>query len=115
MRNCFIQAVVLLRILDSVRKKFTTYNLNKDLYKIKTSRERLLKQKFLDFFALICVIKRDDNSVSTTCIKKNVLQETIIRIVNNFEINKRILSQLRELITILNSIESKNTLAQNYT
>ncbi len=91
-RNRFIQVVVLLRMLDFVREKFTIHDLNKDSHEIRTSKERLLKRKFLNSFALICVIKRDDDSVSTTCMKKDASQETIIRVANNFEVSKRILS-----------------------
>lgn len=113
--NCFFQAIFLFRMLDSICEKLTIHDLNKDLHEIRTSRECLLKRKFLDSFALICVIKRNDDSVLTTYMKKNASQETIIWIANNFEISERILSQLRELIAMLNNIESENTLAQNYT
>jgi hypothetical protein len=110
-RNRFIQVVVFLRMLDPVREKPTIHDLNKDSHEIRTSRERLLKRKFLDSFALICVIKRDDDSVSTTCMKKGASQGTIIRVASNFEVSERTLSQLQELIAMLNSIGSEDTLA----
>ncbi len=35
-----------------------------NLHKIKASKEHLLKQKFLNFFTLVCVIKKNDDSNS---------------------------------------------------
>jgi len=110
LRSHFIQAVVLLCILNSVRDDLMIHDLDQDSHNINISREHLLKRKFLDFFALICVTKKNDDSVSATCMKKDVLQETVFQIVSNFKVGERILSQLRELVNTLNSIESEDTI-----
>lgn len=97
-------------MLNSVRDDLTIHGLNQDSHNINISRERLLKRKFLDFFALICVTKKNDDSVSATYIKEDASQETALRIVSNFEVSERILSQLRELVNTLNNIESEGTI-----
>ncbi len=78
LRSHFIQAVVLLRMMNSVRDDLMIYNLDQDSHNIDMSREHLLKRKFLDFFALICVTKKNDDSVSATCMKKDASQETVL-------------------------------------
>ena len=110
LRSRFIQAAVLLRMLNSVRDDFTIHDLDQDSHNIDMSRERLLKRKFLDFFALICATKKNDDSVSATCMKEGASQETVLRIVSNSEVGERILSQLRELVNTLNSIGSEGTI-----
>ena len=110
LRSRFIQAAVLLRMLNSVRDDFTIHDLDQDSHNIDMSRERLLKRKFLDFFALICATKKNDDSVSATCMKEGASQETVLRIVSNSKVGERILSQLRELVNTLNSIESEDTI-----
>lgn len=65
----FIQAAVLLHMLDPVRGEPTAHGLDQDPHEIETPRERLLKRKFLDSFALLCAIKKDDDSVSAACME----------------------------------------------
>ena len=77
-RNRFVQAAVLLRMLDPVRGEPTVHCLNEDSYEMRTLRERLLKRKFLDSFALIYAIKRDGDSVSAACMEEGTPQGTII-------------------------------------
>ncbi len=110
LRSHFIQAVVLLCMLNSVRNDLMIHDLDQDSHNIDISREHLFKRKFLDFFALICVTKKNDDSISATCMKKDASQETVLRIVSNFEVGERILNQLRELLNTLNSIESEDTI-----
>ena len=58
-RDRFIQAAVLLYTLNPVRGEPTGYGVDQDPHDIETPRERLLKRKFLDSFALICATKKD--------------------------------------------------------
>lgn len=58
LQSHFIQAVVLFRMLNSVRDDLIIHDLDQDSHNIDMSRKYLLKQKFLDFFALICVTKK---------------------------------------------------------
>lgn len=108
LQSYFIQAVVLLCMLNSVYDDLIIYNLDQDSHNIDISRKHLFKRKFLDFFALICVTKKNDDSVSMTCMKKDALQETVLQIVSNFKVNERILNQLRKLMNMLNSIENED-------
>lgn len=114
-RNRSVQAAVLLRILDPVRGEPTIHGLDEDSNEMRTPRERLLKRNFLDSFALICAIKRDGDSVSAACMEEGAPQGTVIRVASNSGVGERTLSQLRELVTVLNSIGSRGTLAQNCT
>ena len=68
------------------------------------SKERLLKRKFLNSFALIYIIKKDGDSTSAAYIKEGGPQRTIIRIASNAGVNKKTLNEVRELIAILNSV-----------
>ena len=106
-----MQAAILLHTLNSVRGKSTEYDLDQDSYNIEISRERLLKRKFLDSFALICATKKNDDSVSIACLEEESSQETIVRIASNFEVRKNTLDQLRELVNVLNDIASKDILS----
>ena len=108
-RNRFVQAAVLLRMLDPVRGEATVYGLDQDSHEMITPRERLLKRKFLNSFALICAIKRDGNSTSAAYIEEGAPQRTIIRIASNAGIDKKTLKEVRKLIAILNSIGSRGT------
>ena len=69
-RNRFVQAAVLLRMLDPVRGEATVYGLDQDSHEMITPRERLLKRKFLNSFALICAIKRDGDNTSAVCMEE---------------------------------------------
>lgn len=106
-RNRFVQAAVLLRMLDPVRGEATVYGLDRDSYEMKTPRERLLKRKFIDSFALICAIKKDGDSVSAACMEEGAPQGTIIRVASNSGVRGKTLSELQELVAVLNSIDSR--------
>ena len=108
LQSHFIQAVVLLCMLNSVHDDLMIHDFDQDSHNINMSKKCLLKRKFLDFFALICVTKKNDDSVSATCMKKDALQETVLWIVSNFEVDERILNQLRKLMNTLNSIKSED-------
>ncbi len=110
LRSRFIQAAVLLRMLNPVRDDPTIHGLDQDPHNIDISRERLLKRKFLDSFALICATKKDGDSVSATCMKEGASQGTVLRIASNSEVGERTLGQLRELVNTLNSIGSEGTI-----
>lgn len=110
-RNRFIQAAVLLHMLDPVRGEPTAHGLDQDLHGIETPRERLLKRKFLDSFALVCATRKDGDSVSAACMEEGMPQGTIIRIASNSGVRESTLSQLRELVHTLNSVASGGTLS----
>jgi len=105
-RDRFIQAAVLLHTLDPVRGEPTGYGLDQDLHDIETPRERLLKRKFLDSFALICATKKGGDSVSAACLEEGLPQGTIVRIASNSGVRENTLGQLRELVNVLNRVAS---------
>ena len=109
-RNRFVQAAILLRMLDPVRGEATAHDLDQDIHEMTTPRERLLKRKFLNSFALICAVRKDGESVSAICMKEGASQETIIRIVSNAGISEKILRKVRELVTVLNIIGDEDML-----
>jgi hypothetical protein len=95
LRNRFIQAAVLLYKLDPVRGEPTAaYGLDQDLQEIESLRERLLKRKFLDSFALVCATRKDGDSVSAACMEDGRPEGTIIRIASNSGVSETTLSQL---------------------
>ena len=94
-RNRFVEAAVLLRMLDPVRGEATVHGLDQVSHEMITPRERLLKRKFLDSFALICAIKKDGDSTSAACMEEGAPQGTIIRIASNAGIGEK--SSLRRL------------------
>ncbi len=110
LRSRFIQAAVLLRMLDPVRGDLTVHGLDQDPHNIDISRERLLKRKFLDSVALICATKKDGDSVSAACMEEGAPQGTVLRIASNSGVGERTLGQLRELVDTLNSIGSGGTI-----
>jgi len=112
-RNRFIQAAALLHMLDPVRGEPTVYGLGQDLCEITGPRERLLKRKFLDSFALVCATKRDGASVSAACIEEGRPQGTVIRIASNSGVSEKTLGGLRELVGALNVIASGGMLSLN--
>lgn len=113
-RDRFVQAVVLLHILDPVRGEPTVYGLDQDAHEIDSPRERLLRRKFLDSFALVCSTKRNGDSVSAACIEEGRPQGTVIRIASNSGVPEATLVQVRELGEILSDIGSRGVLAPNY-
>lgn len=104
-RNRFVQAAVLLHMLDPVRGEATVHGLDQDPHEMRIPRERLLKRKFLDSFALICAIKKDGGSVSAACLEEGAPQGTIIRIASNSGVGKETLSKVQELVAVLNGVE----------
>lgn len=112
-RNRFIQVAVLLHTLDPVRGEPTVHGLDQDPLEIEPSRERLLKRKFLDSFALICSTKKGGDSVSAACMEEGLPQGTTIRIASNAGVGEQTLTQLRQLVNILNGIASGSMFSQD--
>jgi hypothetical protein len=106
-RNRFIQAAALLRLLDPVRGEPTAYGLDQDLHNVQSPRERLLKRKFLDSFALICAIRKDGDTVSAACLEEGGPEGTVVRIASNAGVSENTLSHLRDILALLNSIALK--------
>lgn len=100
----FIQAAALLHLLDPVRGEPTTYSLDQDSNTVQQNRERLLKRKFLDSFALICAKKKDGDTVSAACLEEGLQEGTVVRIASNQGVAPSTLCQLRELVAILNGV-----------
>jgi hypothetical protein len=105
-RDRFIQAAVLLYMLDPLRGEPTGYGLDQDPYEIESPRERMLKRKFLDSFALVCAIRKDGDSVSAACIEEGLPEGTIIRVASNSGVREETLNQVRDIVDILNHIAS---------
>lgn len=103
-RNRFVHAAVLLRTLDPVRGEPTAHPL--DLNDIGLTREHLLKRKFLDSFALICAVRKGGDSVSAACMEEGQPEGTVIRMASNAGVRETVLSDLRSIISDLNSIAS---------
>lgn len=103
-RHRFIQAAVLLSMLDSVRGEASTQSLDEDSAKMEPSREQFLKRKFLDSFALICAIRKEGDSVSAACMEEGEPQGTIVRVASNAGVSKGTLEILRAIIDKLNII-----------
>lgn len=110
-RNRFVQAAVLLRMLDPVRGEATAHGLDQDIHEMTTPRERLLKRKFLDSFALICAVRKDGESVSAVCMEEGAPQGTIIRIASNAGVGEKTLREVREFVAVLNTIGDGGMLA----
>lgn len=106
-QNRFIQAAVLLHLLDPVRGEPTVYGLDRDPNEIEPQRERLLKRKFLDSFALVCATKKDGDTVSAASIEEGFPEGTVIRVASNHGVKNSTLRGLRELMAILNGIASR--------
>ena len=102
----FVQAAALLHLLDPVRGEPTAYGLDQDSNTLAQNRERLLKRKFLDSFALICARKKDGDTVSAACLEEGLPEGTIVRVASNQGVAKSTLFELRELMTILNGVAS---------
>ena len=110
-RNRFFQAAVLLSMLDPVQGEATAHGLDQDIHEMTTPRERLLKQKFLDSFALICAVRKDSEGVSVVCMEEGAPQETIIQIASNAGVGEKTLREVRELVAVLNTIGDGGMLA----
>ncbi|KAH0829622.1 hypothetical protein FOPE_10283 [Fonsecaea pedrosoi] len=109
----FIQAAALLHLLDPVRGEPTAYGLDQDSSTLEQNRERLLKRKFLDSFALICARKKDAGTVSAACLEEGHPEGTIVRIASNQGVSQFTLDKLRELVTILNGVASGEYVASD--
>jgi OTT_1508-like deaminase len=103
----FIQAAVLLHLLDPVRGEPTAHGLDRDPHEIEPQRERMLKRKFLDSFALISATNKDGDTVSAASIEEGLPEETVVRVASNHGVKNSTLHELRELTAILGSVASK--------
>lgn len=110
-RNRFVQAAVLLHKLDPVRGEPTAYGLDQHPHEIESPRERLLKRKFLDSFALMCATEKDADSVSAACIEEGRPEGTVIRVSSNSGVSETTLNQLREIVDVLSGIASRGKLS----
>ncbi|KAF2137799.1 uncharacterized protein K452DRAFT_235408 [Aplosporella prunicola CBS 121167] len=100
----FVQAAVLLHSIDPVRGEPIAYSLDQDSHELAVSRESLLKRKFLDSVALICATKKDAGSVSAACIEEGHPDGTVLRIASNAGVRNDVLSQIQELVGLLNDL-----------
>ena len=105
-QNRFIQAAVLLHLLDPVRGEPTEHGLDRDPHEVEPQQERQLK-KFLDSFALVCATKKDGDTVSAASIEEGFPEGTVIRIASNHGVTNSTLRGLRELVAILNAVASR--------
>lgn len=106
-QNRFIQAAVLLHLLDPVRGEPTANWLDRDPNEIEPQRERVLKRKFLDSLALVSATKKDGDTVSAASIEEGLPEGTVIRVASNHGVKNSILRGLRELMAILNGVASR--------
>lgn len=113
LRDRFIQVAVLLYLLDPVRGESTTYGLDHP-QEIGTSRERLLRKKFLDSLALLCATKKDAASVSAACIEEGGPQGTVIRVASNAGVHTSTLCHLRQILDVLNSVAGTGRCPPSY-
>lgn len=100
----FIQAAALLHLIDPVRGEPTAYSLDLDSDSVDSDRDRLLKRKLLDSFALICATKKDGDTVSAACLEDGFPEGTVVRVASNQRFAKTTLSELRQLVAILNGV-----------
>ncbi|KAH7108966.1 hypothetical protein EDB81DRAFT_704908 [Dactylonectria macrodidyma] len=105
-QNPFIQVAVLLHMLDPVRGEPIAHSLDRDPNEIETPRERLLKRKFLESFALICAIRKDGDTVSAACMEEGMPEGTVVRVASNHGVSESTLQGLRNLMDILNNVAS---------
>jgi len=106
-RDRFIQAAALLHLLDPVRGEPTAYGLDQEPHSGEVSRERFLRRKFLDSFALICATRKDGATVSAACLEEGGPGGTVVRIASNAGVSGETLTYLRDILGILNSIAIK--------
>ena len=105
-RERFIQAAALLRLIDPVRAEPTVYGLDEDSPNLQSPRELVLKRKFLDSFALICATRKNGDSVSAACLEEGGPTGTIVRIASNSGVSDETLSHLRNILGLISSISS---------
>jgi hypothetical protein len=114
LRDRFVQAALLLRLLDPVRGEPTVHGLDQDANEIGPERERLLKRKFLDSFALISATQKDGDTVSAACLEEGAPEGTIVRVACNAGVGENVLQQLRDLVSVLNDL-ARGSLSLLYT
>ncbi|KIW16613.1 hypothetical protein PV08_03801 [Exophiala spinifera] len=102
----FVQVTTLLHLIDPVRGEPTVYGLDQGANAGQQSREKLLKKRFLDSVALICARRKDGDTVSAACLEEGLPEGTVVRIASNQGVSDSTLTELREIIHILNGIAS---------
>lgn len=75
--------------------------------KIEPQRERQLKHKFLDSFALISATKKDGDTVSATSFEEGLPEGTVVRVASNHGVKDSTLRGLRDLVATLNGVASR--------
>lgn len=112
LRDRFVQAAVLLQMLDPVREESTElHTLDQDLgiSGIGADREKFLKRKFLDSFALICSTEKNGARVSAACLEEGSPQGTVIRVASNEGVTEHTLGELRGIVGVLNAVAGDGT------
>jgi hypothetical protein len=94
-------------LLDPVRGEPAAYGLDRDPNEIELQRERQLKRKFLDSFALISATKKDGDTVSAASIEEGLPEGTVVRVASNHGVKNTTLRGLRDLVAILNGVASR--------
>ncbi|EAS27231.2 uncharacterized protein CIMG_10433 [Coccidioides immitis RS] len=102
LRNRFLEAATLLHALDPVRGEPTTHGLEID--GALQERERFLKRKFLDSFALLCAPSKGGDSVSAACMEEGQPEGTVVRLASNCGVKPAVLAQLQLIVNDLNQI-----------
>ncbi|KAF2455499.1 hypothetical protein BDY21DRAFT_289205 [Lineolata rhizophorae] len=107
-RDRFVEVSALLYQLDPVRGEPTAHDLDQELtHESGMLKERLLKRKFLNSFALICATKKDGPSVSAACLEEGFPDGTVVRIASNSGVCDTVLLQLQQIVTILNQVADR--------
>ncbi|KAK7883401.1 hypothetical protein LTR67_011272 [Exophiala xenobiotica] len=96
----FIQAAVLLHLVDPVRGEPTAYGLGRDLDEIEPRRERQLKRKFLDSFTLISATKKDGDTVSAASFEEGLPEGTVVRVASNHDVKDSTLRGLTQVLQL---------------
>jgi len=98
LRKRYIQAAALLGTLDPVRGEPTTYGLDHESHSLQDPLDRVLKRRFLDSFALVCAVqKNDSNNISAACLDKDSPEGTVVRIASNAGVSETTLASLRDI------------------
>jgi hypothetical protein len=106
-RERFVQAATLLYLLDPVRGEPTTYGLDQDALNLQEPKERALKRKFLDSFALICATRQDRDAVSAASLEEGGPEGTVVRIASNAGVSEQTLSQLQSIWACFRAFQMK--------
>lgn len=105
----FVQSAALLRKLEPVRGEPTVYGLDQNVDN-GSPRERVLKRKFLDSFALVCATQQNGGSVSAACLEEGRPEGTVVRVSSNAGVSAPTLNGLRELVRMLSCIANNGML-----